>query len=194
MKTKILRPCWETLKGILSLTTTREPKSPGQSTFCLRLLGQAKRDSYLTYFADTRVSIFWPPTCRRPRKERTLRSSTTTKLRCLSPHRIFGSRDTFTLFEDTAGIDKLRPRDPANIGYPLLTSRCALLHQFLLARPDATPTEWLWVQISCIDHDAFDALYRLFRLVQVPGLGFGSDPSYEEYTFSACAAMQCFLG
>lgn len=72
----------------------------------------------------------------------------------------FGSRDTHSLFQD---YRKMEPGLRLNPAEALLTSRGVLLAVFLSAKPNATPAEWLRLQVSCTKHDPFDALYRLFR-------------------------------
>ncbi|KAF4967343.1 hypothetical protein FSARC_5066 [Fusarium sarcochroum] len=78
--------------------------------------------------------------------------------------RPFISRDTATHYEDCPEMETSWCGGDNNLLPALKFSRVALLHEFLLHRPEATPKEWLWLQISCGKFDPFDALYRVFRL------------------------------
>ncbi|KAI8670026.1 hypothetical protein NCS56_00806500 [Fusarium sp. Ph1] len=93
----------------------------------------------------------------------------------LGAQRYTASRDTYTMFEHHPQIDpNWNPQD-VNVFRPIIVARIALLHEFLLGHPSATPTEWLWLQISCAAFDPFDALYRLFRLADTEYLGIDAN-------------------
>ncbi|KAJ0140383.1 hypothetical protein HZ326_16703 [Fusarium oxysporum f. sp. albedinis] len=78
--------------------------------------------------------------------------------------RYSASRDTYTMFEDHPQMIPEWISKEANVFQPLIVARVALLYEFLRRYPSPTPTQWLWLQISCDTYDPFDALYRLFRL------------------------------
>ncbi|KAF4963152.1 hypothetical protein FSARC_8805 [Fusarium sarcochroum] len=81
----------------------------------------------------------------------------------IDPQRYSVSRDTYTMFEDYPQIDPGWVSDKTKAFRAIIVARVALLYEFL-HHPAATPTKWLWLQISCDTFDPFDALYRLFRL------------------------------
>jgi hypothetical protein len=78
--------------------------------------------------------------------------------------RYSASRETYTMFEDHPQMIPEWVSKDANVFQPLIVARVALLYEFLRRFPSPTPTQWLWLQISCDAYDPFDALYRLFRL------------------------------
>jgi hypothetical protein len=90
----------------------------------------------------------------------------------IEPRRYFASRDTYTMYEDHPRISEHWKSTTIHVFQPLVVARVALLYEFLRRHPEATPTQWLWLQISCKVLDPFDALYRLFRLVDPDCLGF----------------------
>ncbi|EEU36522.1 uncharacterized protein NECHADRAFT_81200 [Fusarium vanettenii 77-13-4] len=89
----------------------------------------------------------------------------------LGAQRYAASRDTYTMFEHHPLIDPNWDLQEVNVFQPIIVAQNALLYEFLLRHPSATPTEWLWLQISCAAFDPFDALYRLFRLADTSYLG-----------------------
>ncbi|KAH7235127.1 hypothetical protein B0J15DRAFT_471362 [Fusarium solani] len=93
----------------------------------------------------------------------------------LGAQRYAASRDTYTMFEHHPQIDPNWDPEDVNVFQPIIVARNALLYEFLLRHPSATPTEWLWLQISCAAFDPFDALYRLFRLADTGYLGIDAE-------------------
>jgi hypothetical protein len=89
----------------------------------------------------------------------------------IEPRRYFTSRDTYTMYEDHPQISENWKSTAIHVFVSLIVSRVALLYEFIRRHPEATPTKWLWLQISCKAFDPFDALYRLFRLVDPDYLG-----------------------
>ncbi|KAH7002977.1 hypothetical protein EDB82DRAFT_564211 [Fusarium venenatum] len=82
----------------------------------------------------------------------------------IEPQRYSVSRDTLTMFEDHPQMDPRWPRPELEVFFPIITARCALLHEFLNKYPEETPSKWLFLQVYCQKSDPFDVLYRLFRL------------------------------
>ncbi|KAI8717224.1 hypothetical protein NCS52_00797600 [Fusarium sp. LHS14.1] len=89
----------------------------------------------------------------------------------LGAQRYAASRDTYTMFEDHPQIDPNWYPEDVDLFRPIIVARVALLYEFLIRHPSATPMMWLWLQISCAAFDPFDALYRLFRLTDTEYLG-----------------------
>lgn len=93
----------------------------------------------------------------------------------LGAQRYDASRDTYTMFEHHPQIDPNWDSQDVQLFHPIIVARTALLYEFLTRRSSATPTEWLWLQVSCAAVDPFDALCRLFRLVDTNYLMVDTD-------------------
>ncbi|KAK5989758.1 hypothetical protein PT974_08018 [Cladobotryum mycophilum] len=97
----------------------------------------------------------------------------------LDPQRIFGSRDTYTYFTN-GPKPKNSSSDYGELSEPIFTARFAMLYLFIRRWPCATPRDWLRFQTWCVDHDPFEALYRLLRLGHEMGLGDECHPNVED--------------